>query len=40
MAARDYVSDVECRCTQCDDLIRRGDFVCELAGELFHAECA
>ncbi|ALA06615.1 hypothetical protein SEA_NICHOLAS_98 [Mycobacterium phage Nicholas] len=34
-----YKSDVECRCLSCDDMIRLGDEVQELSGELFHAEC-
>mgnify|MGYP006911038490 CR=1 FL=1 len=40
LMSSEYRSDVECRCVSCDDMIRRGDWVCELAGELFHAECA
>ncbi|QFG10334.1 hypothetical protein J4U00_gp107 [Mycobacterium phage DyoEdafos] len=34
-----YRSDVECRCMDCDDMIRLGDEVVEYAGEMFHAEC-
>lgn len=37
--AETYRSDVECRCEQCDDLIRLDDWIVELVGEVFHAEC-
>ncbi|AEK07128.1 hypothetical protein SEQ_HALENA_98 [Mycobacterium phage Halena] len=35
-----YNSDMDARCSVCDDMIRRGDEVVEFAGELFHGECA
>ena len=40
LAGKEYRSEFECRSVECDDLVRLGDRVCELAGELFHAECA